>query len=76
MDSKDLGEVPEKAMSKLERKNSRHLGHRIEINQKSNTVSAPLKSMSSRISIVANLRHQYAILVSSPAVFTAGFICI
>ena len=46
------------------------LCHRIEINQKSNSVSAPLKSMSSRMSPRAShRRHQYAILASSPGSF-------
>ena len=48
--------------------------HRIEINQKSNSMSAPLKFMSSRMSPRAShRRYQYAILVCFPAVLTAGF---
>ena len=44
--------------------------HRIEINQKSDSLSAPLKLMSSRMSPRASHRcHQYAILVSSPGSF-------
>ena len=42
----------------------------IEINQKSDSVSAPLKLMSSRMSPRAShRRHQYAILASSPGSF-------
>ena len=44
--------------------------HRIEINQKSDSLSAPLKLMSSRMSPRAShRRHQYAILDSSPGSF-------
>ena len=43
---------------------------RIEINQKSDSLSAPLKSMSSRMSPRAShRRHQYTILASSPGSF-------
>ena len=46
------------------------LGHRIEIDQKSDSVSAPLKLMFSRMSPRAShRRHQYAILASSPGSF-------
>ena len=46
------------------------LNHRIEINQKSDSLSAPLKSMSSRMSPRAShRRHQYAIVASLPASF-------
>ena len=47
-----------------------HLYHRIEINQKSDSLSVPLKLMSSRMSPRAShRRHQYAILTSSPGSF-------
>ena len=46
------------------------LYHRIEINQKSDSLSAPLKLMSSRMSPRAShRRHQYVILASSPGSF-------